>query len=195
MRYRASHQFHLGHTIAHDKFRFGADLHFFRGPGGSDFAEKKTFERHIDYGKVGDDGVHTFQAGQRIVAGLHNFRRAFFGVVFHADNQFFGAGGDVHRAANAAAAFGAGNLPVGEIAFFGNLKAAEHGDVQMPAAGHQVRIGLVKNGGAGNQRNGDFHGVNQIKIFFPGFRAAAHAEDSIFAVEINRASFGQIIGD
>ena len=64
----------------------------------------------------------------------------------------------------------------------------------MPAAGHQVRIGLVKNRSAGNQRDRNFHRVNEVEIFFAGFRAVAHAEDSVFAVEVNRESLGQVIG-
>ena len=71
----------------------------------------------------------------------------------------------------------------------------KHGDIQVSAAGHQVRVGLVKDGSAGNQRHRHFHRVHQIVVFFAGLGAAAHAENSVFAVKIHGQPLGQVIGD
>jgi hypothetical protein len=49
-----------------------------------------------------------------------------------------------------------------------------------------MRIRLMKKRSAGNERHGNFHGIHQIKIFFAGFRAPAHAQNSVFAVKIYR---------
>src|SRR5437870_12814389 len=64
----------------------------------------------------------------------------------------------------------------------------------MAAAGHHMRVRLMKKRSAGNQRDGHFHGVELIEIFFTWFCTGAHSQNSIFAVEMNGDSFGQMAG-
>src|SRR5713101_4558066 len=65
----------------------------------------------------------------------------------------------------------------------------------MAAARHQMGVGLMKKRRAGYQRDRRFHGVHQVEILFTGFCAGAHAQNSVFAMEINGDSFRQIAGD
>src|SRR5579862_889992 len=55
----------------------------------------------------------------------------------------------------------------------------------MAAARHHVSVILRKICTAGDKRYWDFHRVNQIKILIAGFCTWAHAENSVFAVEID----------
>src|SRR5262249_43737121 len=65
----------------------------------------------------------------------------------------------------------------------------------MSAAGHQVRVRLMKKRGAANQRDGNLHGVHEVVIFFARTRAPAHAEDSIFAMKVHGDAFWKIVGN
>src|SRR6266852_7998307 len=64
-----------------------------------------------------------------------------------------------------------------------------------PERRHQMRIRLMKERSARNQRHGNFHRVHLVEIFFAGFCAAPHSQNSVFAVEINGDFFGQIVRD
>src|SRR5204862_4187854 len=65
----------------------------------------------------------------------------------------------------------------------------------MPTAGHQMRIRLMKKRSAGNQRYEHYHGVDLGVVFLAGCFARPHSQNSIFAVEIDGDSFGQMAGD
>src|SRR5208282_5238625 len=65
----------------------------------------------------------------------------------------------------------------------------------MPAAGHQVRVGLIEKRSARNKRYGNFHRVHQVVVLFTGLGAPAHPQNSILAVEIDRDALRQIIRD
>src|SRR5437016_14152228 len=65
----------------------------------------------------------------------------------------------------------------------------------MSTTRHQVCVRLMKERSSRNQGHGYFHGVHLIEIFFAGFCAASHSQNSIFAVEIDRDFFRQIVRD
>src|SRR5215472_6421113 len=65
----------------------------------------------------------------------------------------------------------------------------------MAAASHEVRIGLMKERSAGNQRHRNFHGVHQVVILFTGLGPAPHTENSIFAVEVDGDFLRKIVGN
>src|SRR5208337_3583323 len=102
---------------------------------------------------------------------------------------------NVHRAADVADALRSGDFPVGQISLLGDLKAAKDRNVQMTAASHQVRVGLIEKRSARNDRYGDFHRVHQVVILLAGLGAPPHPQDSIFTVEVYVDALGQIIGD
>jgi hypothetical protein len=88
-----------------------------------------------------------------------------------------------------------GTFPVGEVAFFRDLKAAEYRDVEMAAAGHKVGVSLMNNGCAGNQSDRYFHSVDEVVVFLAGTRATAHAEDAVLAMEIHDDIGRKMVGD
>src|SRR5580692_7882174 len=49
----------------------GEMLHFVGSEAGGDLAQPQAFARHVDYGKIRDDGVHAFDGGERIRAAHH----------------------------------------------------------------------------------------------------------------------------
>ena len=52
-------------------------------------------------------------------------------------------------------------------------------------------VGLIEEGRTGGERDGSFHGVDEVVIFFAGSRASAHAEDAVFAVKIHSEPGGK----
>ena len=115
--------------------------------------------------------------------------------MFHADDEVTGAGSDVHGAANSSRALRSRNFPVGKIAFFGNLQAAHHAEVEMATAGHHVRVSLREKTGTRKQRNRNFHGVHQVGIFFARSRTRSHAENSVLTVKVDSDIRGNVGGN
>ena len=189
----ALRQAHFGDIAEIAQLGFGGGLDFLGRKAWGDFAEVEALRGDVNDGELRDDGVDAFERGERIRASFQDFWGAIFRGVLHGDDEALGTHGDVHRAADSAGAFCAGDAPVGEIAFFGDLQAAEDADIEMAAARHHMRVHLGEKCGAGAERDGDFHGVHEIEIFVTGIRARAHAENSIFAVKVD-CEFGRDVG-
>ena len=83
--------------------------------------------------------------------------------LLHRDKDVLGAGGEIHRAADAAALL-PGHLPIGEIAVLGDLVGAEHGDVDAAAADHAERVGVMTIAAPGLQRHVLAAGVDEVQI-------------------------------
>ncbi len=113
---------------------------------------------------------------------LEDFRFALVGDVRHGDQNIRHAKGEVHRAADSGNLF-AGGAPVGEVAVGGDFERAEHGVVDVAAANHAERRGMIEEAGAGIQRDVLLAGVDQVAIFLARLGDLAHAEDAVFAVE------------
>src|SRR5579864_991909 len=95
-----------------------------------------------DDGQIGDDHLHDLDAGERQRAALEDFVFTALRRVFHRDDHLPRAGDHVHGPAHALDHH-AWNHPVRQIAFFVDLKGAEHRDVDVPAAYHGERLRAV----------------------------------------------------
>ena len=94
----------------------------------------------------------------------------------------FGAGGEVHRAADAAALL-AGHLPIGEVAILGHLIGAEHGDVDAAAANETERIGVMHDRRAGIQSDMLAAGIDQVQILLAGAGQRPVADHPVLGVK------------
>ena len=99
----------------------------------------------------------------------------------HRDDQLARPDGEIHRAADAAAA-ALGHEPVGQIAVLGDLQAAEHRDIDVAAANHRERRGGVKEAGPGNEVDRLAAGVDQVGVVLAGGHAGV-AEDAVLGLE------------
>ncbi len=100
----------------------------------------------------------------------------------------------IHRPAHGGDRIAAG-VPVGEIAGHGHLECAEHRDVEVSAAHHRERIGVVEVRPAGQQGHGFFPGIDEVRVFLARRRRRAHAEDSVLAVEEYLPVLRQVVAD
>jgi hypothetical protein len=74
-------------------------------------------------------------------------------------------------------------VPIGKVAVDRNLEGAQHGNIDVPAAHHRERIGVVEIGATGQQRHMLFTRVDQIIVFLAWRRARAHAQYTVFTVQ------------
>src|SRR5258708_33107410 len=88
-----------------------------------EFAEEETVQSDVNDGELGDNVIDDFNAGEREGALSQDLGLVVAGSVLHRDEDAFGAGNEVHRAAHAFQHF-AGYGPVGERSLFVDLERA-----------------------------------------------------------------------
>ena len=120
---------------------------------------------------------------------------AAFGLMIHHDQDALGADGQIHRASHRGNRIRCAGVPVGEVAGGGHLERAEHAKIEMPAAHHRERIGVMEIGAAGEQGDRLLAGVDQVGILGAGGWRRTHTEQTVFAVQEDLALFRQVIGD
>ena len=86
-------------------------------------------------------------------------------------------------------------MPVGEVARDRYLKGAQHGDVEVPAAHHRERIGVVEVRAARQQGHGLFSRIDQIQVLQPRRGRRPHSQDAVFAVQDDLAVLRQMVSD
>jgi hypothetical protein len=86
-------------------------------------------------------------------------------------------------------------VPVREVAADGHLERAEHADVEVPAAHHRKRVGVVKVGAAGEQRDRLLAGVHEIGILLPFRRRGAHSQQAVLAVQHDFTIGRKVVAD
>src|SRR5581483_9560252 len=74
-------------------------------------------------------------------------------------------------------------------------EGAEHGDVEMAAAHHRERIGVMEVGAAGEQRHRLLARVDHVPVLGALRGGGSHAEDAVLAVEDDLAVLRQVIRD
>src|ERR1700722_9638079 len=94
-------------------------------------------------------------------------RRGATRRLLHRDKDMLGAGGEVHRAADAATLL-PGCLPVGEIAIGRDLVGAEYGGVDAAGADHAKGIGVMHDRRPGVQRDVLAAGIDKVQVFLAG---------------------------
>ena len=99
------------------------------------------------------------------------------------DADFLGADRQIHRAADAGRKGRIVGRPVRQIAFLRHLEGAEQRQVEMAAADHQKRVGVVHIAAAGHQRDRLLAGVDQIPVDLVVARRRPDAEDAVLAVQ------------
>ena len=134
-----------------------------------------------DPGHFGGDGVDDADAGEGKRAAVQDLGAAVFGGVLHGDDDAAGAGDEVHGAAHAFDHF-AGDHPVGEVAGCVDFHGAEDAEVDVAAADHGEGFGGGEEGGAGEDGDGFFAGVDEVGVFFAFERVGADAEHAVFAI-------------
>ncbi len=86
-------------------------------------------------------------------------------------------------------------VPVGEVARSRDLEGAEHAEIEMAAADHAERVGVMEVGAAGEERHRLLAGVDQVFVLLARGRARADAEHAVLAVQDDLAALGQVVGD
>jgi hypothetical protein len=113
--------------------------------------------------------------------------------VVHHHEHLLGADRQVHRAADGGNRIRRAGVPVGQVALGRHLEGAQHADVEVAAAHHRERIGMVEVGAAGQQRHRLLAGVDQVFVFLAGRRRRAHAEQAVLAVQEDFAVGRQVV--
>src|SRR2546421_137176 len=88
-----------------------------------------------------------------------------------------------------------GARPIREIAVFGDLKRAEHAEIQMPAAHQRKAVGMAHKAGARAQRHVLAAGVDQPAVDLLRRRRRPHAENAVLGMEDHLALGRHIIAD
>ena len=76
-----------------------------------------------------------------------------------------------------------------------HLEGAEHADVEVAAAHHRERVGMMEIGGARQHRHRLLAGVDQVRVLFALRRRRPHAEQAVLAVQEDLAALRQEVGD
>ncbi len=98
------------------------------------FAHRKAAVGDVEHREIGIDAIDGADRGERISAAAHQPAVAGFGLVLHDDPELPRAGGKVHGAADRGRRIVVRHRPIGDVAVFGDLKSAEHAEIEMPAA-------------------------------------------------------------
>src|SRR5688500_15559490 len=85
-------------------------------------------------------------------------------------------------------------MAVGEVAGDRDLERAEDGEIQVAAADHAERVGVVEVRPAGEQRDRLLAGVHQIFVFLARRRLWPDPEDPVLAMQDDLAALGQLVG-
>lgn len=115
-----------------------------------DFAHDEPVRGYVDDREVGVDPAHRRGGGQRVFATPADPRSARFGRVFDQNPDLFRADREVHRTPDAGRKTRVIGRPIGKVTVLCNLKGAEQGQVEMTAADHQKRVGMVNIAAAGH---------------------------------------------
>mgnify|MGYP000941351450 CR=1 FL=1 len=148
----------------------------------------------VEHGHVGVHARHAAHAGQRIGAGVDQLALAFAGLQFHHDEDVLRADGQIHRAAHGGDGVGRAGVPVGQVAVLRHLEGAQHADVQVAAAHHRERVGVVEERAAGQFGDGLLAGVDQVVVFLALGRRGAHAQHAVLGVQDDFAVGRQVVG-
>src|SRR5262249_8444626 len=89
----------------------------------------------------------------------------------------------------------AARVPVREVARDRDLERAEHRDVEMAAAHHRERVGVVEERPAGEERHRLLPSVDEVSVLLALRARGPHAEDAVLAVEKNFAVLRQVVAD
>lgn len=137
---------------------------------------------------------HAAHARQRIRARLDQLALAFARLQFHHHEDVFGADGQVHRAAHGGDGVGRAGVPVGQVAVLRHLEGAQHADVQVAAAHHRERVGVMEERAAGQFGHGLLAGVDQVVVFLALGGRGAHAQHAVFGMQDDFAVSRQVVG-
>src|SRR3954468_4357339 len=102
--------------------------------------------------------------------------------MFHYHDDLLDPGDEVHRPAHALDHL-AGHHPVGEVALLADLHAAEHREIDMPAADHREAGGAVEKAGLRKLADRLFAGVDEVGIYLVIIGERSDAQHSIFALQ------------
>ena len=166
-----------------------------KGSSGHDVDDDEAGRRDVDDGEVRIDPVHAVEAGDRIRARRHDLARAVAGPVFHHHVDRFRADRQVHRAADRRNRVRAAGVPVREVACDRHLERAQHAAVEVPAAHHRERIGVVEVRCAGQRGHRLLAGVDEIGVLGAGLGCRTHAEQPVLRVQDDLAIARQMVGD
>ena len=111
----------------------------------------------------------------------------------HAD--LLGPDREIHRPANAGRKGRIVGRPIRQVAFLGNLEGAEQGEIEMAAADHQKRIGVVHVAATGDQGDRLLAGIDQIPVDLVVARRRSYPEDPVLAVQDNLSVGGDEVGN
>src|SRR5262245_36342949 len=90
------------------------------------------------------DPAHTAHAGERVGAGGNELGGAVLGEQVHHHEDVLGADRQIHRPADGGDRVGGAGVPVGQIAVCADLESAHHAHVEVTAAHHRERVGVVE---------------------------------------------------
>jgi tripartite-type tricarboxylate transporter receptor subunit TctC len=150
---------------------------------------------HVDHREIGVDPVHAARARQRVGAALDDLARTLLREVLHHHQHLLCSRGEIHRAADCRNRVRAAGVPVGEVARRRDLEGAEHREVEVPAADHAERVGMVEIGAAREQGDRLLAGVDQVLVLLPGGGLRPDAEHAVLAVQDDLAPLGKVVGD
>ena len=112
----------------------------------------------------------------------------------HRDPNRLCADGQIHRAADQRALVWDHRIPISKITVCGDLKATQHGDIDMAPADHCEGHGRVRQGCAGLQGYLLAAGIDQIRVGFVLARDWADAYDAVFRLKHKLAVFRRVVG-
>jgi hypothetical protein len=147
------------------------------------------------HGQVGVDAGNAGRPGEWIDALGHQLGTAVAGQQGHHHEGLPGADGEVHRAADGGDVAGLPGVPVGQVAGGRDLVGAEHADVQMAAAHHRERVGVMEVRRARQLGHRELARVDQVRIDLVAQRLGAHAEHAVLGVQHDAAVRRQMVGD
>jgi len=154
-----------------------------RDAGAEGLGDDGTITVDHDGRVVGVDPIHAADPGQRIAAARDKLGGPVFREQAHHDEHRFGADGEIHRPTDCGNRLRRAGVPVGQVAALGDLERAEHADVEMAAAHHRERIGVMKVRGAGQLGHGDLAGVDQVRIDLLRASGGTHVEHAVLGVQ------------
>ena len=137
----------------------------------------------IDDGEVGVDPAHDGGGGQRVSTLPTEARRSRLGGVLDENADLLGSDGEIHRAADTGRKSRIVGCPIGEVAFLRHLARPKQCQIEMTAADHQKRVGMVDIAAAGHQGDRLLAGVDQIPVDLVVAGGGPDAEDAVLIGE------------
>src|SRR5262249_9727919 len=111
------------------------------------------------------------------------------------DEHLLGADGEVHGPAYSRDRVRGAGVPVGEVAGAGDLEGAENAHVEVAAAHHGERVGVVEVARAGRLDHRDLAGVDQVGVDLVRPGGAPHSEHAVLGVQRDPGVGRQVVGD